>query len=148
MRMWQCYHPPRHGSPPRSSGRFRFALRLAFFAVFAQLALGYVSAGHQARMLGADPEGWAEICTPYGLQAVQLPDGVDQPLDQDSPRLNGGMQCVVCAMAAVGAPPAAGLSFVAADEYVARSPLPVSTSAPIAHPFAVLPPSRAPPVLS
>lgn len=133
----------------RTSSRFRFALRLAFFAVFTQLALGLASAGHQARMLGAAPDDWVEICTVYGLQSIRAGEGAGVPDDgQDVPNLNASMQCALCAVAAISAPPRAAVSFSVAVELAVGRPVLSATAAPSSSFFGGLPPSRAPPVLS
>ena len=121
-------------------------LLFLLLAVFAHLSLGVVSATHHARMLGADGSG--VICTLQGVKRIALPPqllaatGLDQPVP--TVQVN---DCPLCAAASFAwAPPVAvadldlpapALDYIAVAEAAGLS-LP---------PAALLPPSRAPPVL-
>jgi hypothetical protein len=121
-------------------------LLLLLLAVFAHLSLGVVSATHHARILGAD--GSAAICTLYGVKRVALPPellalgGLDQPAP--SVQVNDCPLCAAASFASV--PPVAVVGFVlpaSAIGYLAVAPSAVLST----RRAALLPPSRAPPVL-
>ncbi|THF58614.1 hypothetical protein E6O51_16615 [Pseudothauera rhizosphaerae] len=134
----------------RSSRSWRLALRLALFAVLAQLALGIASTQHQARMLAAGPQAWEAICTPAGIEYVDL-DALtgEPPLDDAAARLAGGMQCAVCAAAALSAAPLAQPpAFAPFEPFAAALPQPIPAVALPAPALALRPPPRAPPALS
>jgi hypothetical protein len=124
----------------------RGPLLLLLLAVFAHLSLGVISATHHSRMLGAD--GSAVICTLHGVKRVALPlellaaAGLDQP----SPTVQVN-DCPLCAAASfASAPPAAAADLVfpaPALGHIAVAEAAVLTL----RPAALLPPSRAPPVL-
>jgi len=131
----------------RAPGRFHLALRLAFFAIFAQIALGMVSSGHQARMLGAGPGTWSEVCTPLGIEWVRSDDSAPS-VPRDAPRLDGGTQCAICAVAALAAPPHAFATGSGLGERTAGGIVPPRAAHAPARPRALRPPSQAPPVVS
>lgn len=137
---------PRGILTPRT---WHLALRLAIFAVLAQLALGIASAQHQARMLAAGPGAWEAICTPDGVEYISL-DALlgEAPAGEDTTRLSGGMHCAVCAAALLDPAPAQAHGLAAAPTAAADRLVPPRT---LAHPAAtpgLLPPPRAPPALS
>jgi hypothetical protein len=126
---------------------FRFALRLAFFAVIAQVALGIASAAHHARMAAAPSGDWEEICTPWGVERIALfaHDGGAPP--DDAPPLPMLGECVLCAAAGLGALPVATPVLPAPDAGYTTSRH-LAPAAPSASAQSLRPPVRAPPRLS
>ncbi|WP_168735148.1 DUF2946 family protein [Pseudothauera rhizosphaerae] len=132
-----------------TSRQWRLAFRLALLAVLAHWLLGFAAAQHWARMLGASPAAWADICSPSGIQygAADLPFAASSPGDEEGTRLAGGTYCAVCA-ATLSAPlpaPTAQAAVPAAAGPV-RAGLPSVSALP--SPALLRPPPRGPPVIS
>lgn len=126
---------------------FRFALRLAFFAVVAQLALGVNSAAHHARMAAAQSGDWEEICTPWGVERIALFEhGGEAPAD-DAHALPMLGECVLCAAAGLTALPIATSALPAPDIGHTAIQRPAPAVPPASAPL-LRPPVRAPPRLS
>jgi hypothetical protein len=132
-----------------SSARFQLALRLALFAALAQLALGFASAQHQARMLAAGPDAWEEICTPNGIEYVSLDALLDgAPADGNPAPFAAGQHCAVCAAATLDPLPASAPAPLPAPAAHPATTLPLPHHPPLAGALALRPPPRAPPLVS
>ena len=129
----------------RNIRRSELAAWLLLLAAYAHLSLGIISSIHHARMLGGDPGQWAAICTQFGMQRVQLPSGAaDDP--SDTTQLT---QCPACTVASMAAAPALHVSPAVFRQEVAVYRLPPLRNAHLRNPaFTLLPPTRAPPVIS
>lgn len=126
--------------PPRL---FRFALRLAFFAVVAQLALGVASAAHHARMAAVPSGDWEEICTPWGIERIALFEHDGDALPDDAHPLPMLGECMLCA-AGLGALPVLKPALPAPDIGHTAAPH-AAPAAPPASALSLRPPVRAPP---
>ncbi|AUM00196.1 hypothetical protein B4966_08465 [Rhodocyclaceae bacterium] len=116
--------------------------------MLAQLALGLVSAQHQARMLATTLDAGVEICTPDGVQYISLGSPLGEaPAGEDTARLAGGMQCAVCAAALLDPLPTQAQRLAASMAATERLLPPKALAQPTATPD-LLPPPRAPPVQS
>ncbi len=136
-------------SLPRTSRRIGLALRLALFALFAQLALGVVSAAHHARMLAAGAGVPVEVCTPAGIELVTLAgDGSPATPDDDGLPGYAGSQCAICAVAALTPLAYVPSTPVAPAPDATRGAVLPPVGEPHARPSALPPPSQAPPRLS
>lgn len=131
-----------------SSRQFRLALGLAFFAVFAQLALALASSEHHARMLTSNAGDWEEICTPAGVERIALFDHPADPRNGEQPPglpLLG--DCVLCVAASLSALPGALSALSAPELPTVAIAWPTSIPSTAAVP-ALRPPVRAPPIFS
>lgn len=133
--------------------RNRHALRLAVFAVVAQVLLGLASAQHQVRMQAAEAWFREALCLPLGSPPIpDLAYGVGGFLhaspsgDADNPSLQAGAAyCAVCALAfAVPLPPPTAPAMAQPVAVPSRTAAPVAPRPPMAAAL-LRPPPRGPP---
>lgn len=125
------------------------AMSLLLLALSAHLALGMVSATHHARMLASGSGDWAAICTQYGIKQIALPlgPGALQGLEDTQSTLQVA-DCPVCFAASVVFLPPSPFDPVRVTLDALADPLISNVVEPATDHVGLIPPARAPPVLS
>ncbi|MGL1831968.1 DUF2946 family protein [Rhodocyclaceae bacterium SMB388] len=125
----------------------RIALWLAFLATLSHLGLGYASAQHHARMLASGSGAWGEVCTPFGIERILLPEA-EQDGQDDPPAATQMAECLVCAAASFAGPPPSAAPQPLPPLAYPTSGSAFSTDEPGTDFLTLHPPPRAPPLLS